>query len=68
MNTIKAEFSEEFYKSLTDDQRSKVTIRSVETGDYKENSEWVELKEASNKAFRALRKKEHNIREYLNIK
>lgn len=68
MNTIKAEFSEDFYKSLTDEQRSAITIRSVETGDYKEDSEWAELKEANNKSFRKLRKKEFDIRKELNIK
>lgn len=68
MNTVKAEFSEEFYKSLTDQQRSEITIRSVETGDYQEDPDWVVLKEASNKAFRALREKEFQIRENLNLK
>lgn len=67
MSTLKAEFSEEFYKSLTPEQRKEITIRSVETGDYKDDPEWAELKEASNKAFRALRKKEFQIREHLNI-
>lgn len=66
MDLIKAEFSREFYESLTNEQRSNITIRSVETGDYKEDPEWVVLKEESNKAFRALRKKEFQIREHLN--
>ena len=57
MDKIKAEFSQEFYESLTADQRNQITIRSVETGDYASNEEWVKLKEASNKTFRALRKK-----------
>jgi AAA+ ATPase superfamily predicted ATPase len=65
---IKGEFSEDFYKSLTDEQRKEVVIRSVETGDYKEDPEWVELKEASNKAFKLLKKREYKIREYLNLK
>ena len=67
METIKAEFSKEFYDSLNPDQRKEIIIRSVETGDYKEDPEWVELKEASNKAFRALRKKEFQLRESLKI-
>ena len=68
MVILKADLSEDFYKSLTEDQRSEITVRSVETGDYKEYPEWVELKEVSNKAFRALRKKEFEIRKHLNLK
>ena len=68
MELIKAEFSKDFYDSLTVDQRNEVTIRSVETGDYKEDPEWLELKEASNKAYRAMKKREYKIREYLNLK
>jgi TRAP-type C4-dicarboxylate transport system substrate-binding protein len=67
MEIIKAEFSKEFYDSLNPDQRKEIIIRSVETGDYKEDPEWAELKEASNKAFRALRKKEFQLRESLKI-
>lgn len=65
---IKAEFSKEFYESLPELIRDEITIRSVETGDYKEDEEWTILKEASNKAFRALRKREFKLREDLNIK
>lgn len=68
MDLIKAEFSPEFYASLTDEQRKAVTIRSVETGDYAEDQEWLELKDVSNKAYRAMKKREYKIREYLNLK
>lgn len=68
MDKIKAEFSQEFYKSLTDDQRSEITIRSVETGDYASNEEWQVLKKESNKTFKALKKKEFEIRKHLNLK
>ena len=68
MEVIKAEFSKEFYEALPDNLRSEITIRSVETGDYREDEEWVILKDASNKAFRALKKREFKLREELNIK
>lgn len=68
MEVIKAEFSKEFYEALPEELRCEITIRSVETGDYKEDPEWVELKDASNKAFRALKKREYKLREDLNIK
>lgn len=68
MALIKAEFSEEFYESLTVDQRNEITIRSVETGDYASNEEWQVLKKESNKTFKALKKKEFEIRKHLNLK
>jgi len=68
MERIKAEFSQEFYESLTNEQRSHITIRGVATGDYQNDPEWVKLKEDASKAYRARIKKEHEIRKHLNIK
>jgi hypothetical protein len=65
---IKAEFTNELYQSMPDDIRSHIIIRSVETGDYSNDPEWVILKEESNKAFRKLRKKEFQLRESLKVK
>ena len=65
---LKAEFTNEFYQSLSNEARSELTIISVESEDFKEDAEWLELKEISNKAFRALKKREYKLREHLNVK
>ena len=68
MGKLKAEFTNEFYQSLSNEARSELTIISVESEDFKEDAEWLELKEISNNAFRALKKREYKLREHLNIK
>ena len=68
MSVIKAEFSEEFYNSLTNEQRSEISVRSVESGDYKDDPEWVTLKDLASKAYRMKIKREFKLREHLNNK
>ncbi len=68
MEKLKAEFSRELYDSLPELLRAEITVTSVQTEEFKEDSEWVELKEISNKAFRALKKREYQLREHLSVK
>ena len=68
MSKLKAEFTKEFYYNLPNLLRSEMTIISVDSEEFKEDAEWIELKEASNQAFRKLKKREYILREHLNIK
>lgn len=68
MGNLKAEFTQELYDSLPSLLRAEMTIISVDSEEFKEDEEWLELKEISNKAFRDLKKREYKLREHLNIK
>jgi len=65
MEKIKAEFTKELYDALTPLIRAAMTITSVENDDYKEDDEWLRLKEISNAAYKALKKREFELRKYL---
>jgi len=67
MEVIKAEFSREFYESLPKDLRKEIVIRSVENEDFREDQEWLELRDQSNKSFKALKKREFYLREHLKL-
>jgi hypothetical protein len=65
MEKIKAEFSKELYDILPPLMKVAMTVIEVSNDDYKEDEEWVRLKEVSNAAYKALKKREFKLREYL---
>ena len=65
MSLIKAEFSEEFYNSLTNEQRSEITINSNDvTGiDYTNDDVWIDLKYKATRAYKKLKEREYKLRQ-----
>ena len=65
MSVIKAEFSEEFYNSLTNEQRSEITINSndVSDVDYTHDDLWIDLKYKATRAYKKLKEREYKLRQ-----
>ena len=65
MEKIKAEFSEEFYKSLTNDQRSEITIIGIDIKgfDYSHDDLWIYLKYKATRAYKKLKERENKLRQ-----
>jgi len=64
MSLVKAEFSQEFYESLTDDQRGAMTIIgvNVEGFDYSGDDTWIDLQYTAKKAYKKLKEREYILR------
>ena len=65
MALIKAEFSEEFYKSLTDDNRGNMTVIESREGthDYSHDDLWIDLKYKATRAYKKLKERESKLRQ-----
>ena len=61
---IKAEFSQEFYESLTEEQRKEISINGVDINgiDYSGDSIWIDLKYTASRAYKKLKEREYNLR------
>ena len=64
MDFIKCHISEEDYKKIDKDVRSNIEILSVEPKDfdYSFDEIWQELKSKSDKAYKAVKKREYELR------
>ena len=64
MDYIKCHISEEDYKKINKDVRSNIEILSVEPEDfdYSFDETWKELKSKSSKAYKAVKKREYELR------
>ena len=64
MDFIKCHISEEDYKKINKDVRSNIEILSVEPKDfdYSFDEIWQELKSKSHKAYKAVKKREYELR------
>ena len=65
MEKIKAEFSKEFYDSLTNDQRSEITVSGAEDKrqDYSHDDIWIDLKYKATRAYKKLKEREYKLRQ-----
>ena len=66
MELLKVEIPYDDYVSLPQDLKQKMTVVSVENGDYEDDEEWSMLKKRSAQAYKSLKKREFEIREHLN--
>ena len=64
MSLIKAEFSEEFYNSLTNEQRGMITIAGVNVDgfDYTGDDTWIDLQYVAKKAYKKQKDREFTLR------
>ena len=65
MDKIKAEFSKEFYESLTVNQRNEITISGVDVKafDYSHDDIWIDLKYKASRAYKKLKEHEYKLRQ-----
>lgn len=65
MPTIKAEFSQEFYESLTNEQRKEITVAGSEgeAQDYSHDDIWIDLKYKASRAYKKLKEREFKLRQ-----
>ncbi len=63
---IQATFSDDFYKSLTEDQRNQVTVTGADEDkvhDYSHDDVWIDLKYKATRAYKKLKQREHKLRQ-----
>ncbi len=64
METVKANMNKDLYLSLPKEVRDQIDIKAIEPEDYdySEDEIWQALKSKSTKAYKALKKREFEIR------
>lgn len=64
MSLVKAEFSQEFYESLTSEQRDEMSVYESTEGkhDYSHDDLWIDLKYKSTRAYKKLKEREYKLR------
>lgn len=65
MSIVKAEFSKEFYESLTNEQRNEITVSGSEDKghDYSYDDIWIDLKYKATRAYKKLKEREFKLKQ-----